>query len=390
MAAAADGNRSADVPAEASPDASAGLDGAGIEREVGRLSLLDLMRTVALLRVVALHVTGIDPLTWFASMPVMFFVAGSLFARSMRRRRGATVVRDRFRRILPSLGAYAAVVTVLYASTGLLTATFASVRDAEGWITQLGIYDTARLYLPVISLEPPVGPGSPADPVYWTWNPLWYLHTHLLLVLVGPLLVLAYRRRRGVLVGAVATFWLVDAVVNRGTFNTPTFLAFFVAGFAFDDGSLLRIDRRVVGRIAVVAAVVGLAGIPFGPELGINQWAPSLLLLGVAWIAAALFWREPLERIAATRLVRPVIAVVNRRALTIYLWSLFGVYASRLLFPVEGRDLAGLASTAVASLALTAVVTLCACAAVGWIEDLASRRRPQLWPRPATTAVRPC
>jgi hypothetical protein len=348
--------------------------------DLGRLTLLDLMRTVALLRVVALHVTGIDPLTWFASMPVMFFVAGSLFSRSTRSRRGLTVVRDRFRRILPSLAGYALLLTVLYGALGLLTPTLASVRDAAGWITELGIYDTARLYVPVISLEPPVGPGSPTDALYWTWNPLWYLHTHLLLVLIGPLLVAGYRRRRGLTLGIVGALWVLDAVANRGTFNTPTFLVFFVLGFTFDDGTLLALSRRTVGRWGLAAAVVGLALIPFGPELGINQWVPSLFLLGVAWIAAALYWRAPLERVAATRLVRPVIAFVNRRALTIYLWSLLGVYLSRLLFPVDGDGVAQLAGTAIVSLALTAAVTLVACVAVGWIEDVAARRRPQLWP----------
>ena len=357
-----------------------GAQGTAPMADVGRLWLLDLMRTVALLRVVAFHVTGISPLTWFASMPVMFFVAGSLYSRSRRSRRGRTVIVDRFRRILPSLFAYAAALTVLYAALGLLSPTLASVRDGAGWITELGIYDTARLYLPFLSLEPPVGPGTPDDPVYWTWIALWYIHTHLLLVLVGPLLIGAYRRRRNLLLVGVAAFWLLDAVANRGQFNTPTFLVFFVAGFAFDDGSLLRLSRRTVGRVGLAAAVVGFALIPLGPELGINQWAPSLLLIGAAWVVVGLYWREPLERAAVTRLVRPVIAFANRRSLSIYLWSLLGVYLSRLLMPVEDAGLLELAGIAVASLALTAVITLVACAAFGWIEDLAARRRPELWP----------
>jgi hypothetical protein len=66
--------------------------------------------------------------------------------------------------------------------------------------------------------------------------------------------------------------------------------------------------------------------------------------------------------------------------LSIYLWSLLGVYLSRLLMPVEDAGLLELAGIAVASLALTAVITLVACAAFGWIEDLAARRRPELWP----------
>ena len=70
---------------------------------------------------------------------------------------------------------------------------------------------------------------------------------------------------------------------------------------------------------------------------------------------------------------------VNRRALSIYLWSIAGVYISRLVFPVEGNFLR-LAGIAIVSLLLTTVVTLVACVLFGWIEDLAARRSPEWWP----------
>lgn len=356
---------------------------------VARLALLDLMRTVALLRVVAYHVTGLDPLTWLASMPVMFFVAGSLFARSLRRRRGLLVVRDRFRRILPSLFAYATVLVVLYASLGLLTGSLGSVRDAAGWITELGRYDTARLFVPVISLEPPVGPGDPDQAVFWTWNALWYVHTHLLLAAVGPLLIMAYKRWFTPMWIVLGVLWVLDAVANQGAANTNTFLLFFVAGFSFDDGRLLQVPARRLKQVTVGAAVGGLALVPLGADLAINTWAPSLLLIGMAWVTGCLAWRGPLEQLAMGRLFAPLIAFVNRRALTIYLWSLLGVYVSRLLWPPVGGWL-DLAWIAVASIALTAVVTVAACIVVGWIEDLAARRPVEWWPRraPAPAAVR--
>jgi len=346
----------------------------------GRLLLLDLLRTVALYRVVALHVTGLDPLTWVAAMPVMFFVAGSLVATSLRRRPGRTVVVDRFRRILLPLGAYAAALAVLYASQGMLTSSLTSLTGAGGWITELGLYDTARLFVPVLSLGAPVGPGSPSDPVFWTWDPLWYLHTHLVFVLLAPLLAAVYRWRRAALFAGVAVLWALDAVLNRGTFNLFTFLAFFVAGFAFDDGTLTAAPRRRLRVVGLVAGVVGLALVPAGPGLSVNGWVPSLLLLGVAWLAAALCFRAPLERFARSRFVRPVVEFTNRRALTVYLWSLLGVYASRLLLPPDGRSGLGKAAVALESLALTAVVTVVACVVFGWVEDVAARRRPELWP----------
>ncbi len=351
-----------------------------------RLGLLDLMRTVALLRVVAYHVTGLDPLSMIASIPIIFFVAGALYARSMERRRGLIVIRDRYRRILPSLFAYAAMLMVLYGALGLLTSSWSSVTDAQGWITELGVYDSLRLFVPVLSGEAPVGPGSPEDPVFWTWTALWYVHTHLLLALVGPLLVLAYRRwRRGTLV-VVGALWLLDAVGSAGNSNTMTFTLCFVAGFAFTDGTLLEVSRRTLKIATVVLAVLGVAFVPLAPSLAINMWAPSLLPIGVAWLTLCLAYREVLEEVAAGRRFRPLIAFVNRRALTIYLWSLLGVYLSRIWFPPNGSvlQLVGIASV---SIAITTLVTLAACIAVGWIEDVAGRRSPQWWPTASARVV---
>jgi hypothetical protein len=362
-----------------------GTTGPGVEptppassETMSRLAVLDLMRTVALLRVIAFHVTGVDGLTLIASMPVMFFVAGALFARSIQNRRGIVVVRDRYRRILPSLFVFAAALIALYAWLGLLTGSLSS-DVVGGEIQRLGIYDAARLFIPVLSGEPPVGPGTLDEAVYWTWNPLWYVHTHLLLALFGPLLIMAYRRwAKATLVG-VSVMWLFDAVANEGTENTITFLVFFVAGFAFTDGRLLAVDRSTMRRATFVAAAIGLAFVPFGPGLSINAWSPALLFVGAAWVAGSIAWRDQLELVSRGAVMRPLISFVNRRALTIYLWSMAGIYISRRLMPVEG-GLLQLSLIATASIALTTVVILVCCVLFGWVEDLAARRSPELWP----------
>ena len=354
---------------------------------LSRLAVLDLMRTVALLRVIVFHVTGIDGLSLVASMPVMFFVAGALFARSMQNRRGLIVTRDRYRRILPSLFVFAAALMVLYASRGMLRGTWSSF-PASGAIRELGIYDSARLFFPLFSGEPPTGPGTPDDAVFWTWNPLWYVHTHLVLALFGPMLVHTYRRWPKVLFGVVGAIWLFDAVGNAGTANTITFLVFFVAGFSFNDGRLLAVERSTMRWATLAFAVIGLAFVPFGPSLSINGWAPALLFVGAAWVAGSIAWRDQLEKIAVGRAFRPVIAFVNRRALTMYLWSMSGIYVSRTLMPVEG-DFLRLSWIAVASLVLTVALTLLACVLFGWVEDLAARKPPEWWPGHPIRRVRP-
>ncbi len=346
---------------------------------LARLAMLDLMRTVALLRVVAFHVTGVDALTLVASMPVMFFVAGALYARSMQTRSAPTVIRDRFRRILPALWAYATFLVILYASKGLLSPTWGDVPGPDGSIAELGIYHTLQLFIPVIGPGAPVGPGTPDQAVFWTWNPLWYLHTHLFLSLLGAIYLPCYKRWFKATLGVLGAIWLLDAIGSGGTTNTFTFTLFFVAGFAFTDGRLLAIARRKV-RIAVpVFLVLGVAFLPLASSLSINQWAPSLLFIGAMWVAVSLGWRELLEQVAVGAVFRPLISFVNRRALTIYLWSLLGVYLSRTWFPVEG-GLLQLSGIAIISLTLTTVVVLACCILFGWIEDVAARRPAEWWP----------
>jgi hypothetical protein len=364
-------------------------DGAAVSREgspgeprptgLARLALLDLMRTVALLRVVVFHVTGIDALSMVASMPVMFFVAGALYARSMQTRPAAVVVRDRYRRILPGLWAYATFLVILYASKGLLSPTWGDVAGPAGSIAQLGLYHTIQLFIPVISLGAPVGPGLPDQAVFYTWNALWYLHTHLMLSLLGVIYLRCYKRWFRATVGVLAAIWVIDALLAGGTANSWTFTAFFVAGFAFTDGRLLNIGRRHLRWSVPVLAVLGALSLPFGPGLFINQWAPALLFVGAMWVAVSLGWRELLEQVAVGRVFRPLISFVNRRALTIYLWSLLGVYLSRTWFPVEG-GLLQLSGIAIASLILTAVVVLVCCILFGWIEDVSARRPAEWWP----------
>lgn len=363
-------------------DASHSAAPAGaVHTSTSRLALLDLMRTVALLRVVLLHITGVDALSLLASIPVIFFVAGALYAKSMERRRGLIVIRDRYRRILPSVIVYAAALTALYASQGLLTSSWSSVTGPDGYITQLGIYDTLVLFLPFLSPESPVGPGNPDQAVFWTWNALWYIHTHLMLALIGPVLVWCYRRWARATLGVLLVVWVLDAVAAAGTSNTITFMVFFTAGFAFTDGVLLEVSRRRLKQFTVVSFLLGLLFLPLGPGMAINTWAPSLLFVGAAWVTGCLAYREVLETVALGRVAQPIIGFVNRRALSIYLWSLMGVYVSRVLFPPEG-NLFQLGLIAGISVLISTAVTLVACILLGWIEDLAGRRTPQWWPTP--------
>jgi peptidoglycan/LPS O-acetylase OafA/YrhL len=84
----------------------------------GRDRYLDLLRSVALVRVVVYHLFGWAWLTvLFPSMGVMFALAGSLMARSLKRS-APGVIKGRVRRLLPPLWAFSAVVLVLTFANG--------------------------------------------------------------------------------------------------------------------------------------------------------------------------------------------------------------------------------------------------------------------------------
>jgi hypothetical protein len=82
---------------------------------------LDLVRTVAIIRVLAWHTYGFAWLSYLiASMPAMFFVAGSLMAHSLERSSVRKVFYARFRRLLIPLWAFGLVLLsgmVLHSAT---------------------------------------------------------------------------------------------------------------------------------------------------------------------------------------------------------------------------------------------------------------------------------
>ncbi len=98
--------------------ARSGTGGPAAPAKPGRDRYLDLLRSLALVRVVVYHLFGWAWLTvLFPSMGVMFALAGSLMARSLNRP-ALGVIKSRVRRLLPPLWAFSAVVLVLLFAGG--------------------------------------------------------------------------------------------------------------------------------------------------------------------------------------------------------------------------------------------------------------------------------
>ncbi|MGR6321520.1 acyltransferase [Micromonospora soli] len=325
---------------------------------------LDLLRFLAIVRVVVYHVTGYAALTLvFPAMSVMFALAGSLMAASLDRT-GVPAVLRRLRRLLPSLWVLAAIFVPAMLLTGLPL--------------------TPKVLLWLFPVSDP-----PAN--YWgglALSPIWYLRDYLWFVLASPLVLWLFRRAP--LPTLLAPYALL-ATIEFGIFpDAPTVLREFglyfgawLLGFAHHDGLLRRMRNRVLVPTALVLGAAGLSWIFTHPgprgydlndiHLGNALWSAAFILVAIGRAPAEAAWVD------RNRVLSRAVTVLNRRALTIYMWHMPFVVALTPLVGLVGwspRYPLGLAIRVVLVFALVGVVTLL----VGWVEDMAARRTSELVP----------
>ncbi|KIR60595.1 acyltransferase family protein [Micromonospora haikouensis] len=325
---------------------------------------LDLLRALAIVRVVVYHVTGWATLTLvFPAMSVMFALAGSLMAASLDRS-GPPAVGRRLRRLLPSLWVLAAVFVPAMLLTGLPL--------------------TPKVLLWAFPVADP-----PAN--YWgalALSVIWYLRDYLWFVFASPVALWLFRRAPWPTL--LAPYALL-ATIEFGLFPAaPTVLREFglyfgawLLGFAHHDGLLRRTANRVLVPAALALGVAGAAWIATHPgprgydlndiPLGNALWSAAFILVAIGRAPASAAWVD------RSAVAGRAVTVLNRRALTVYLWHMPFVVALTPLVDVVGwshQDPVGLAIRVVLVFALVGAVT----AAVGWVEDVAARRPPELFP----------
>jgi peptidoglycan/LPS O-acetylase OafA/YrhL len=325
----------------------------------------DVLRATAIVRVVVYHTLGYAWLTIvFPAMGVMFALAGSLMAGSLDR--GGTAVRSRLRRLLPALWVLGAVAVPLMLWQGWTESDERPLRWGE------------LLYWVFPIADPP---GSD-----WGGNfagVLWYLRAYLWFVLLSPAALLVFRRWPVATVLAPLSLVVAEAtgvleiggqggnvLLDIGTYGTCWLL-----GFAHHDGLLRRIRPAVVFALAGLAGALGAGWFLTHP--GENGYDLTTIPLGNAlWsvgFVLVLLRFEPstawLERVPG---LARLVTVLNARAVTVYLWHEPAIMAAGL---AAGGLLAGVPLLA-AVVGLTAVAVLL----LGWVEDVAARRRPTLFP----------
>ncbi|MFC8698824.1 acyltransferase [Streptomyces parvus] len=365
-------------------------------RKPGRDRYLDLLRTIALLRVVIYHIFGWAWLTiLFPSMGVMFALAGSLMARSLGRP-ALGVIRGRIRRLLPPMWVFALVVVPMMFALG-----WQPVKE-EGawWFIKLAWY-----VFPVGAPPFPWSSGDQAGLLEDTWavqaaGPLWYIRAYLWFVLASPLLLRAFRRLPWATLLAPLG---LTAVIGTGLVTIPgetgnalsdfaVFGSCWILGFAHHDGLFKDVPRYLT--VSVASIVMGFGLWWASGHLTADGWdlndiplAQATWSLGfcVILLQYAPSWQELPGRLA--RFDR-LVTLANNRAVTIYLWHNLLILATipllDLLWEIPYVD-AHLGSAVEAGYTLLMTLLIwpllaLTIVAVGWVEDVAAKRRPRLWP----------
>lgn len=364
-------------------------------RPAGRDRYLDTLRAVALARVVAFH--SFSGAVWlslvFPSMGVMFALAGSLMARSLDRPAGG-VLKSRTRRLLLPLWAYAFIVLGL-----LFVAGWRPWQEEEGaWL------NIALWFLPIGVPPYPENAGTNNFLADSTWGfqaeeILWYIRAYFWFMLLSPLLLKAFRRfPRSILLSPLLLLVALNQEhaaplpdwANSTVTDFATFGSCWILGFAHHDGLLRKLRLPIVIALALALMALGLSwaashlgeegwnlnDIPLAQALWSLGFCAVLLRLSPAWPALP----------GPMRILDGVITLMNNRAITIYLWHNLLLVAAVSLIDL-GWGTTSL-STAIPWLLesdwllffsvwpLLGISILC----LGWIEDVAARRTPRLWP----------
>ncbi|WP_031042337.1 acyltransferase family protein [Streptomyces sp. NRRL F-5650] len=342
----------------------------------GRDRYFDTLRALALVRVVAYHAFGWP---WaglvFPSMGIMFALAGTLMARSLRRPAGA-VVRGRLRRLLPPFWCWGLFVVGAMLVRGWM----------PGW----------QIVYWVVPLGDP--PGSA-----WgeqAWEILWYLRTYLWFVLLSPLLLRVFRRAPvPVLLLSLAPIAVLqflrqppDNRFGTGLLDLATYLFCWVLGFAHRDGVLGRLKPAAVVALSLAALACG-AWYAFAHRSEYGTYdlddIPFAQALWSAGFVTPLMYSKARLGIDFSGLVRlrrldRLVTVFNARAVTVYLWHelalvlavpvidrLWDVPAFEAHLPLESQwFLLGVGWVLIAVFVLL----------FGWVEDVAARKRLRLLP----------
>lgn len=349
---------------------------------------LDVMRAIALVRVVVWHAFGVAFISWVvATMPIMFFVAGSLLAGSLDRMRVRDMYRKRLERLL--------VPYWFFGGTVLLVAQLAYLVDP----TAARHVAPSRVFA---WLFPVVDPSVSLWEGGWASSPMWYLRVYLWLLLLSPVLRRAVKRFGSlalvpsIVVAALMEMWLHHPTVVQGPTGlvpseaswmlgeTALFSFFLMLGFLHHDGAFDRLTTGAAAEwmlIGAVATFLWWSVFP-APTGVVNHSFIGLLASGIGWIALFLVAKPWLLGATDNDIGKAIVVWFTARAMSVYLWHSPAIAIGYWLMGGIAPD-----ADRIWVLVPTAALTVLAVVLFGWIEDIASGQPARIWPRPSDSIM---
>ncbi|MCX5200882.1 acyltransferase [Streptomyces sp. NBC_00237] len=381
-------------------------------KKSGRDRYLDLLRSIALVRVVLFHVYGQAWMTIiFPSMGVMFALAGSLMARSLSARSAGQVIKSRIRRLMVPVWVFSIVTLALIFNGGWKPTAGEDGESVIWWWVRL-----AWWFVPVGAASGPDEVGSVGGLLDVSWaaqtsGPLWYIRAYLWFVMLSPLMLKLFRKMPWpTLLAPLAlsvALGLKPGLIPGETGNAiqdfSTFASCWMLGFAHNEGTLKKLKAYMIPSFSAVLMGLGLwwAGTHIG-EAGWNfDEIPTANALWSLGFCAVLLHYSPSWEVLPDKLkgFDTPITLANNRAVTIYLWHEMAIMLTLPVIdkfwelgsvPVLGElvnaNLGKLYQVLMFILAWPLIAA--AIATFGWAEDVAAKRKPRLWPNGAKKKAR--
>ncbi|MGW7417226.1 acyltransferase family protein [Streptomyces sp. NPDC054863] len=397
LAAEADsGAPGADAPEKDAPEAA--------PKKPGRDRYLDLLRSVALVRVVLFHVYNQAWMTIvFPSMGVMFALAGSLMARSLSGRPGLTVIKSRVRRLMVPVWLFAIVTLALIFNGGWKPGVGEDGDSIIWWWIKL-----AWWFVPVGAPTGPAEVGSDGGLLGLGWaeqtsGPLWYIRAYLWFVVLSPLMLKAFKKLPWVTMLAPLGISLVIGLelvqipgeTGNAIKDFSTFASCWILGFAHNEGTLKKLKAYMIPSFAAVLMGLGLwwAGThPGEVPWNFDEIAVANALWSLGFCAILLHYSPSWQELPGKlKGFDTPITLANNRAVTIYLWHEMAIMlAIPVIDQMWGLPVVGeLISPYLGKLYQVLMFIFAwpliavAIASFGWAEDVAAKRKPRLWPNGA-------
>ncbi|MFD0328584.1 acyltransferase family protein [Streptacidiphilus monticola] len=332
-------------------------------------------------------------------MGVMFALAGSLMARSLSRP-ALSVIRGRLRRLLPPMWLFGSI---------LVTAMI-----LDGWGPNFKHHPNwwwGELTFWILPLsEPPFGTplhgfGGLLD---HTWAeqmavPLWYLRAYLWYVLLSPLMLKAMRKLPWVtlFVPLALSFVVNSGLVDQSGRAMEAFTDFttfgscWLLGIAHHEGLLKKLPQYLIPSVTPIIMGFGywwlmrapvdnprighdLEAVPFAQAVWSFGFVLLLLHLSPSWEQ----WPRPLERFNG------LVSLLNSRAVSVYLWHNVALVLTLLItdplwsVPFVYAHFQWVLVSQWFPLVVAVPLIALFIVLFGWMEDVAAKRRPRLFPYP--------